>query len=85
LENLRAALAASGLRLREGSEASQKLTELRQMYEPYVYSLAKLLRIKIPGWMPGTGPADNWQTSVWGPASGSPGAGRPKIEEEEHF
>lgn len=81
LENLRTALAASGLRLREGSGASQKLIELRQMYEPYIYSLAKYLHIRIPGWMPETGPVDNWQTSVWGPASGSPGAGK----KEEHF
>jgi len=85
LENLRRALAASGLRLREGGGASQKLIELRKTYEPYVYSLAKYLHIKIPGWMPGTGPADNWQTSVWGPASGSPGADRLKIKKEEHF
>ena len=85
LENLRSALAASGLRLREGNGASQKLIELRQMYEPYVYYLAKYLHIKIPGWMPETGPADNWQTSVWGPASSSPGAGRLKIKKEEHF
>jgi hypothetical protein len=82
---LRAALAASGLRLREGSAADQKLIELRQMYEPYVYSLGKYLHIKIPGWMPAIGPADNWQTSVWGPASGSPGAGGLKTKKEEHF
>jgi hypothetical protein len=68
LKFLRTTLAASGLRLREGDAADQRLTELRRMYEPYVYSLAKFLAIKIPPWIPDVNPTDNWQTSQWRPA-----------------
>jgi len=69
LAHLRATLVASGLKVREGSDADQRLTELRGMYEPYVCSLSKYFRITAPPWMhPITG-QDNWQMSVWEPPS----------------
>jgi hypothetical protein len=82
---LRAALASTELRLRDGPAADQRLVELRKMYEPYVASLAGYLRVALPGWMPGQRHTDNWQTSAWErPASTAP------IEsleppEEDHF
>jgi hypothetical protein len=82
---LRAALAARGLRLREGSAADQKLIELRRMYEPYVYSLSRYLAISIPAWIPEASLTDNWQKSAWGPGSGFQ---RPDLKEgakDEHF
>ncbi len=70
LTSLRTTLAAAGLRLREGSAIDQKLSELRRMYEPYVYSLSNYLRITIPLWIPKSSRIDNWQTSAWGRSTG---------------
>ncbi len=65
LANLRATLAGSGLRLGEGVENDRKLTELRDMYEPYICSLCKYFRITLPPWMHESPHLDNWQMSVW--------------------
>jgi hypothetical protein len=70
LTSLRTTLAEAGLRLREGSGVDQKLSELRRMYEPYVYSLSNYLRIAIPPWIPKASRIDNWQTSAWGRSRG---------------
>jgi hypothetical protein len=65
LVKLRAILTGDGLKLNEGEEADQKLTELRQMYEPYVNGLATFFRIKVPPWVAVETRMDNWQTSAW--------------------
>ncbi len=70
LARLRTTLKEAGLKLREGIVADQKLSELRRMYEPYVYSLSNYLRIAIPPWIPKAGRIDNWQTSAWGRSKG---------------
>ena len=85
LEHLRATLAASGLRIRRESAADQKLLELRQMYEPYVNSLSRYLAMALPPWIPGAGPADNWQTSAWGDDSGPQRADFPRGSAGRHF
>ena len=63
-------LTSSGMRLREGSTIEQMLSELRRMYEPYVYSLSQYMHITIPPWLAETGRIDNWQTSAWGRSTG---------------
>ncbi len=65
LEHFRFVLSEAGLRLRTGAEADQKLTELRRMYEPYVYSLSKYFRMTLPPWMFESPQLDNWQMSAW--------------------
>ena len=70
LTRLRAALVASGIKLRDSAAADEKLSALRQMYEPYVNSLADYLLVTIPDWIPPTKTFDNWQTSAWGRISG---------------
>jgi hypothetical protein len=85
LELLRAALEANGLKLLRGSAADQKLTELRQMYEPYVNAMSSFLAITIPPWIPEASPADNWQTSAWGSDSKFQRADVPKGSKEKHF
>jgi hypothetical protein len=82
---LRAALPASGLRLREGSAADQKLIELRRMYEPYVYSLSRYLAISMPAWIPEASLTDNWQKSAWGPGSGFQRPDLKEVAKDEHF
>ncbi len=85
LASLRAILTAAGLQLREGGEAEQKLTELRRMYEPYVYSLSRYLRISLPPWIAEAGRTDNWQTSAWGRISNFRRADKKERVEEKHF
>jgi len=70
LAAIRKELAAAGLRLHEGLAVDVRLNELRGLYEPYVYSLAKRLRVNIPPWIAYKKTPDNWQTSAWGRMSG---------------
>ena len=70
LSRIRTTLTEAGLKLREGNVVDQKLSELRRMYEPYIYSLSNYLKIAIPPWVPKAGHIDNWQTSAWGRSKG---------------
>jgi hypothetical protein len=62
---LRETLAAAGLKLRSTDEAQQKLTRLRSMYEPYVYSMARNLMVTLPPWQHPEKARDNWQAGPW--------------------
>ncbi len=85
LAYLRSTLAAKGLKLSGEAGVEQKLTELRRMYEPYVYSLSHRLHIAIPPWIPESTREDNWQTSAWGRRPRVPRGDHSKITQEEHF
>ena len=63
---LRRILAAAGVTLSVGLTADEKLSELRQLYEPYVKALSDYLLMTIPAWIPPSEVHDNWQTSAWG-------------------
>ncbi|MFZ0420027.1 MAG: potassium channel family protein [Candidatus Sulfotelmatobacter sp.] len=62
---LRETLAAAGLKLRTTDEARQKLTKLRSMYEPYVFSMARNLMVELPPWKHPAKMRDNWQAGPW--------------------
>jgi hypothetical protein len=83
--NLRAFLTETGLRLREGSEADQKLRALRQLYEPYLYSLAKRLCLTLPPWISESSIKDNWETSVWEPEPRPRRGTSPRRVVQKHF
>jgi voltage-gated potassium channel Kch len=85
LVGMRAILKEAGLKLREGDVVDRKLSELRRMYEPYVYSLSHYLHIAIPPWVAKAGRADNWQTSAWGRSKGFQIDGRPGEGHDDHF
>jgi hypothetical protein len=86
LARLRAALAAAGINLREGAAADERLSGLRQMYEPYVNALADYLLVTVPAWMPPAEAFDNWQTSAWGRIStGIAASPLTKSRNDEHF
>lgn len=70
LKRLRASLAQVRLALRDTPEADEKLTELRQMYEPYLQALADFLNMELPPWILSKERTDNWKTSAWGRISG---------------
>ena len=65
LVELRAMLAASGLRLPEGPQADARLHGLRALYEPYVGALSWHLKMELPAWLPPPDAADDWQTTAW--------------------
>ena len=85
LLRLREALAAAGVRLRDGPAAEQRLGELRRMYEPYANALAEYLLMALPPWLPAGGGFDSWQTSVWERISTRRLAGAALETHGEHF
>jgi Ion channel len=72
LSRLREVLAQHGFKMRDGEEADRRLTALRRMYEPYVHTLASYLNLALPPWIPAKKTKDNWQTTAWAQAAGSP-------------
>ena len=49
-----------------GDEPENRLRELRQMYEPYVFALSDQLLMPLPPWILPQDAIDNWKTSAWG-------------------
>jgi hypothetical protein len=70
LQRIRDTLGRHGLKLAGGDEADQQITELRKMYEPYIYALAVHLQQVLPPWIPQKKGKDNWQTTAWARESG---------------
>jgi Ion channel len=65
LADIRAQLSQKGLRLRDSGEADQKLTELRELYEPYAHGIARNLYIPLPPWIRRDRIRDNWRAGPW--------------------
>jgi ion channel len=65
LAEIRQQLAGKGLHLRADSEADEKLHDLRNLYEPYAYGLAKNLVIILPPWIRHEPVKDNWRGGPW--------------------
>jgi hypothetical protein len=85
LRRIRDTLAQHGLKLHDGKAADRRLTELRRMYEPYIFALASYLMQPLPAWIPeAKGKKDNWQTSAWGQAAGIVEK-EPTHAHDEHF
>ena len=85
LASMRAALVAEGMQILEDAEAAPRLSELRRMYEPYVYSLSLRLRLSVPPWAPEASRTDNWRISAWGDHIGRKRTGRAQSRKEGHF
>src|SRR6266536_2288764 len=65
LAQIRSRLSQQGLKLRDSSEAEQKLAQLRQQYEPYCQGIARNLYITLPPWIRHDHIRDNWQAGPW--------------------
>lgn len=70
LRHIRGVLAEHGMKLHDGEAADSKLTSLRNMYEPYIFTLATYLNQTLPPWIPEKKGKDNWQTTAWGQTAG---------------
>ena len=85
LDAIRSLLVSEGLKLRKGADADEKLKELRRMYEPYVYSLSRRLRLSVPPWILESSRTDNWQISAWGRSGSLEKSKRSRRPDEGHF
>jgi len=65
LARLRAGLAAAGVIVDVSTGADDKLTEMRQMYEPFITALSEYLLMPLPAWRVAGAPRENWRTSAW--------------------
>jgi hypothetical protein len=85
LRHIRDVLAEHGLKLRDGEAADQKLLKLRNMYEPYIYSLGSYLSQPLPPWIPLKKGKDNWQTTAWAQITGQLEKGAATVTVDDHF
>jgi hypothetical protein len=65
LDQLRPTLEEHAVPGHDDPQLYEKLRQLREMYEPYVSSLAGLLLMEVPSWMPGERSQDDWLVSPW--------------------
>ena len=78
-------LAQHGLKMGNFSEMEERLGDLRNMYEPYLFALAEYLSLSLPPWIPAAKGKDNWQTTAWGRSAGLVEKEGAAIGVEEHF
>jgi len=65
LDRLLAVLKKVGVSVRDDAKTRAKLTELRELYEPFANALAMYLRLDLPSFWREDPGADNWQTTAW--------------------
>jgi hypothetical protein len=85
LKRIRDMLAQHGLKMGNFSEMEERLADLRNMYEPYLFALAEYLSLSLPPWIPAGKGKDNWQTTAWGRSAGLMEKEGAAIGTEEHF
>ncbi|HTZ39698.1 MAG TPA: potassium channel family protein [Syntrophales bacterium] len=78
-------LSAEGLATKDREVIEQRLTELRLMYEPYLYSMSNYFLVSLPPWVSKTRHPDNWQTSPWREGEGPHRWKRRGRSREDHF
>lgn len=72
-DRLRTFLTEAGMKMKEGEGTEEKLSGLRQLYEPYLNGLAAYFSVNLPPWIATGKTLDNWQTSAWEPREKSKG------------
>jgi Ion channel len=85
LARLLKTLSEAGLTMRDGAGVGMAITELRELYEPFVNALASHFQFDLPPFQPEWPPVDNWQTSPWAPRSPALGALPAAGGTGEHF
>jgi len=64
LAKLRQALIGAGRALPAEKSVEEKLTRIRQTYEPYVNALGNLFLMQLPQWLPPEQLKDNWERTL---------------------
>jgi len=85
LKRIRDMLAQHGLKMGNFSEMEERLADLRNMYEPYLFALAEYLSLSLPPWIPAAKGKDNWQTTAWGRSAGLVEKEGAAIGVDDHF
>jgi hypothetical protein len=85
LASLRTDLAKHGVALSLGGDATERLTELRLLYEPYLQALSRRLLMPLPQWVPTDHKKDNWQGSPWDIAIQARALEHPGHAVDDHF
>jgi hypothetical protein len=82
---LRKDLAEHGVTLYDGADATQRLAELRALYEPYVHAIGGRLGFALPPWIHAEKRKDNWQASPWDRAIQAQSLQHPGRPVDDHF
>jgi Ion channel len=85
LKRMRAELGQRGVTFYDGADASERLAELRVLYEPYVYGLSRRLHMDLPPWVRPEYKKDNWQSGPWDRAIQARALERPGHAVDDHF
>jgi hypothetical protein len=85
LKRMRGELAQHGVAFYDGADASERLAELRVLYEPYVYGLSRRLYMDLPPWVRPEYKKDNWQSGPWDRAIQARALERPGHAVDDHF
>jgi hypothetical protein len=67
------------------ADASDRLAELRVLYEPYLHSLSGRLLMTLPPWIHTERMKDNWQASPWDRVIQARSLERPRRVADDHF
>jgi hypothetical protein len=82
---LRAEVAGYGVTLNDAADAAERLTELRVLYEPYLYALSRRLLMTLPPWIRADRKKDNWQAGPWDRAIQARALEHPGHAVDDHF
>lgn len=85
LKRMREELALHGVTFYDGPDAPERLAELRALYEPYAYGLARRLFMTLPPWVRPEYKKDNWQSGPWDRAIQARALERPGRARDDHF
>jgi hypothetical protein len=85
LLRLRSALRDAGLSLRDGPHIDERLSELRELYEPFANALARHFLYTVPPIYSEKPAVDNWQTSAWMRRAPGIGGLPAPVLQDDHF
>jgi hypothetical protein len=74
-----------GVALKDKADASDRLAELRAVYEPYLHALSRRLLMTLPPWIHGNRMKDNWQGGPWDRAIQARALEHPGRPADDHF
>jgi len=67
------------------NDAPDRLTELREVYEPYLHALSRRLLMTLPPWIHSNRMKDNWQGGPWDRAIQARALEHPGHATDDHF
>jgi hypothetical protein len=85
LARLRVDIAGRGVTLYDGTDAPERLAEIRVLYEPYLHALSRRLLLTLPPWIQTDRKKDNWQSGPWDRAIQARALQRPRRAADDHF